>query len=443
MGIKIQRRYALASKILFFWLFSLTFSARAQYTIPDSGFINWLNTNGYSSCLTGNQLDTNCAALLNAKYINISYKNVNNLNGIQFFKGLDSLRCNADTVLQFIPSLPAHLKFFECRNNSITVLPPLPDSLTTLACESNPIATLPPLPGTLKYLTCYNNLLHSLPTLPSGILELYCSGNQIDSLPPLPDSLTIFSCFSNNLKALPALPVGLLQLACANNPLHTLPTLPPLLRNLDCNNDSLTALPSLPDSLSYLGCYHNQLTTIPALPTALTALNCEYNKLISLPDLPDSLNQLYCDNNPTLHCFPVLKTIWDFEFYNTGASCLPNYGNVYISNPSLTSLPICDSSNNTHGCTIISGISEIEEASVSLYPNPANQLINLVFTAPINNALEFELINNLGQTVLKQQLHQGQITAHYPTGNLNNGIYLFILKTNQRTLQTGKLIIMQ
>lgn len=41
--------------------------SKAQFvTIPDTNFVNWLNANGFSSCMSGNDIDTTCSLILAA-----------------------------------------------------------------------------------------------------------------------------------------------------------------------------------------------------------------------------------------------------------------------------------------------------------------------------------------------------------------------------------------
>ena len=412
-------------------------SLQAQYVaIPDSGFAAWLAGNGYLQCMQGNRLDTTCTAVLTAKSLNTSYRRIRTLEGVQYFRALDSLKCNSDTTLTYIPALSKRLRVLECRNDSLTTLPTLPDSLIRLACEFNVLDSIAALPSTLSTFTCYNNKLNGLPTLPAGLKALYCSGNKIDSLPALPDSLVVLSCYSNKLAKLPALPGMLRDLLCSNNLLTTLPALPALLKDLSCYSNKLTALPALPDSLSALSCSHNRLTTLPALPNSLTIINCENNSLTGLPALPDSLFQLFIDNNPSLLCLPQLNTIVDFEFYNTHVVCLPNNGNIYISNPD--TLKLCDSTNNTHGCLQISAVKEISKPSFTLYPNPAR---NFVVVAIEQNAIggDLRVFDNEGRQVRSSKLQM--LNERIETTNLAVGNYVVLINDQQGRTAVNKLVI--
>jgi len=425
--------------VLLFCLLIGGSNVRAQYVaIPDSGFTAWLLNNGYAQCMrNGNQLDTTCTAVLSQTYLNTSYQRIGSLEGVQYFKALDSLNCNSDTTLSYLPALPKSLRVLECRNDSLASLPALPDSLVRLVCEFNVLDSLPALAATLRIITCYNNKLKALPALPAGLTSLYCSGNQIDSLPALPDSLTILSCYSNKLTKLPAtLPSVLVDLLCSGNLLSTLPALPATLQDLSCYSNKLTALPALPDSLQSLNCGHNNLTTLSTLPAGLTLLNCQYNNITSLPALPDSLFQLFIDNNPGLLCLPVLNTIVDFEFFNTGIVCWPNLGNVYVSNPD--TLNVCDSTNNAHGCLQISGIRETGKPLIGLYPNPTRDFFNLSIEQSTMGGT-IRIIDNSGKQVSITRLTM--LNQRVETGNLAGGSYLVMVSDTKGRTSVSKLVI--
>ena len=411
---------------------------RAQYvSIPDSGFNAYLQA-AYPSCFNNGQLDTTCTLIVTAPVLNVSYKHIASLEGAQYFKSLDSLNCNSDTTLVYLPALAKTLRVLECRNDSLTSLPALPDSLIRLACEFNVLNSLPTLPATLNSLTCYNNQLTSLPALPGALRALYCSGNQIATLPALPDSLTILSCYSNKLTVLPTLSAltGLVDLLCSNNQLDSLPALPLSLRDLSCYANTLTRLPALPDSLQFLSCGHNQLAILPALPNSLTLINCEYNQLTSLPALPDSLFQLFIDNNPNLKCLPQLNTIVDFEYFTTGVVCLPNAGNIYYSNPD--TIQPCNSANNTYGCLEINAIKEIAKPAFNLYPNPSKDFVMLSVQQNTPGEV-MRIMNSVGQVLITPELKTPNTT--FSTANFAPGLYMVLVSDRQGQTAVSKLVI--
>ncbi len=412
-------------------------AARAQYVaIPDTAFASWLHSNGFATCMNGNQLDTTCSVLLNATSLNCNAVPIRDLTGVQYFKNITSLDCSNDSIesipafpsmlssincdynrLYSIPALPAVLEFLACGANFINSLPDLPSTLLQLNCDENQLATLPVLPGSLKELTCSNNLFDSLPaTLPDSLQTLECSYDQLSSIPPLPSTLQFLFCSNNYLSSLPNLPPGLINLSCDNNMLTGLPVLPQTLKNLVCNSNILNNLPGLPLSLQDLNCNQNQLSTIPSLPSTLQQLLCQtnqvrslptlpsglwylecggnlldslpvlpaslqilscpsnniinipilpdsvnfldvsVNQLSSLPSMPDSLGFLNCSNNPNLSCLPRFKIVGNLWFNGTAITCLPDYGTVGSSIPSLNTIPLCGSLN-PGGCGVYSNIS--------------------------------------------------------------------------------------
>jgi hypothetical protein len=196
-------------------------TAHAQYVaIPDSFFGKWLNTNGYSSCLTGNStagwhLDTTCTAVLSATNIDFSYADIPDFTGIMYFKNLGYFNCTGNHLTS-LPTLPASLYYLNCNINALTSLPALP-ALSTLSCETNRITSLPALPPTLTNLDCYDNRLTSLPALPPTLAYLECSQNQINSLPALPPTLIHLQCSGNQLSSIPELFGSLTVFDCRYN----------------------------------------------------------------------------------------------------------------------------------------------------------------------------------------------------------------------------------
>lgn len=226
-----------------FLLFSLAIQAQ-WVSIPDTNFGTWLNSNGYTNCLQGNntvgwQMDTTCPAVINAVSIDCSAQGLSSIEGVQYFDSLDTLYCY-NNQLRNLPSLPALLTQLGCSYNQIDSLPSLPIFLNFLGCGANGISNLPKLPITLSYLDCGGNQLSNLPELPNSVTYLSCFNNTIISLPDLPDSLTSFICSDN------------LNLIC----------LPPLKKVVDFTfyNTGITCLPNYPQSNTYS---NPALNTVP------------------------------------------------------------------------------------------------------------------------------------------------------------------------------------
>lgn len=383
--------------IIFMFLFTAKFTSAQWVTIPDPYFVNWLNANGFSSCMNGNLMDTTCSAIVNATYIQCEDSSINSLDGIQYFDNLISITLGQTDsylnamALNIIPAFPPSLENIQIHAASLTSLPPLPDSLIALEIHVNNLTSLPALPNTLHYLLSENTYLNSLPALPDSLETLFCRSNQLTSLPTLNNSLKVLVCSGNNLSTLPQLPNSLRLLGCnSNNNIVTLPALPDSLTTLSCggyyftslpflpntlkflsvsNSPNFTFMPNMPDSLNSLNIYETSMATLPPLhnmkslncwnnllttvilPEKISIVDLVGNKLQSISALPDSMYSFSIDDNPTLQCLPKLNYISDyFSFSNTGLTCLPNYpSGSFTSNPPIASLPLCDLFN-VNGC---------------------------------------------------------------------------------------------
>lgn len=363
---------------------------KAQYiTLPDTNFTNYLVAN-HPSCMVGGQLDTACAKTYFVGGINISNKNIHDISGIEYFHRLFQLDFSQNYVTK-VKQLPPNLLQLFCYDNLIDSIGSFPSTLTRIWCSDNLLDSLPSLPQALTSLECANNNLTEIPPLPPLVTYVSCQYNLLTSLPILNDSILTVYASNNLITALPALPYGMITLGISDNPISVLPTLPNTLQSLNCDRCNLTALPSLPDSLRSLSFSTNNVTTLPALPDSLWTfignsnpidslpnplpptlqrLNCIDCQLSKLPEFPSTLRYLTCTRNnitvlPELpsymvsvsisqnpiSCLPQLKKIDNFYFTNTNVTCLPDYGQILISDPPLSSLPLCNFYNST-GCDV-------------------------------------------------------------------------------------------
>lgn len=275
--------------LLFSLLLSLS-SIRAQYAaIPDVYFGAYLNSNGFSSCLIGNnlvgwQLDTTCNEVLTVKTFSVFDTLVRDLTGINYFDSLQYLECGGNYIAN-IPDLPTSLQYFSCHHNRLSSIPPLPSSIT--------------------YIDCQNNYLVSLPVLPPYLRELHCNHNNLISLPILPDSLSLLHVNNNSLSSLPSLPQSLRDFECSYNSISVLPQLPDSIYWIDCSRNLLQQLPFLPNTIFWLDIDSNQISSISALPTSLTDFFCAYNSNLScLPFIPENVYYNFDLTATNIHCKP-------------------------------------------------------------------------------------------------------------------------------------------
>ncbi len=251
------------------FLLSHFYILRAQWvTIPDPVFVTYLQTN-YPACMSGNQMDTTCSAIVNEDTISMFNLGISNIDAIQYF-----------------------------------------DNLQTLWVPVNSISNLPPLPA--------------------GLLSLDCTNNNLDSLPPLPSTLELLGVGTNHISQL-VLPTGLLYLDCSSNPIHVLPSLPPNLVALYCGNDTLSYLPELPTSLQELYCSANpNLTCLPLIDWNIQALHTWATGIQCIPSngyyaaFDYDINPYFYDDcsvfNPN-GC-PIYKDITGYIYMDINLNCV-------------------------------------------------------------------------------------------------------------------------
>jgi uncharacterized repeat protein (TIGR01451 family) len=450
-------------------LMGLHLTTAAQWvTIPDSAFVARL-AQLYPDCMNGDQLDSQCPAVLAATSLNVGVAGIFDLTGIEYFVNLQELYCYGNNLtalpelpgsltylscdgnsLTVLPDLPGSLTELWCTYNSLTVLPALPGSLTLLSCRNNSLTALPALPGSLTHLNCSYNSLTALPALPGSLIHLWCNDNSLSALPELPGSLRLLDCaqcdlaglpslpssllglycHGNALSVLPALPGALTQLYCFNNALTALPVLPSTILELLCHNNALTALPALPSQLTTLVCYNNVLTELPSLPASLTWLGCQDNDLVALPALPGSLTVLRSENN-SLGCLPNLpqslsnSSLNNFNISSNPFTCLPNYVPA-MSGPNAQWLayPLCDLAdldNNPYGCSSFEGIVGTafdDEDQNCLLEEPEPGLVNIPIKLLDDQGIQLAMTNSLANGVYNFVAGEGEYTVQLVTEDM-------------------------
>ncbi|SFC66688.1 conserved repeat domain-containing protein/Por secretion system C-terminal sorting domain-containing protein [Flexibacter flexilis DSM 6793] len=305
----------LFSTLLFCWAALCAQNVAAQYvTIPDANFRNALKVK-YPTCFNADsQLDTTCALILTDTLLNVSVKNIANLEGVRYFKNLKELNCYG---------------------NLLTSLPPLPDSLKTLICYTNALTSLTTLPSTLTYLHYANNMVDSLPALPAGLEYLNCSNNSMNSLTELPPMLKHLYCSDNSLPSLPAvLPSSLNTLYFPNNLVENLPVLPSQLKILHCANNLLQELQNFPASLSALYCHGNPIYCLPFLPSGMQVISLSNTNITCIPNKPVNMPSSFPICNPInniAQCmtFPMFS---GYVFYDANGNGIKDSSEIGMAN---------------------------------------------------------------------------------------------------------------
>ena len=373
--------------------------AQNYVTIPDANFAKYLKE-VVPNAINGNQLDTSSADVKNLKKIDAEARAIKNLDGVQYFTGLDTLDVgngkdiplNSKNQFSTLPKLPINLKYLICGNVNLDSLPQLPESITSIMCYENNLISLPNIPVNLKYLMLNHNKIKKINFIKNSNIEyLLLMDNKIDSMYEYPKNLKVLNLSLNQLKYINTnLPLSIDTLYIFKNFLNNLPTLPSNLIYLDCNNNNLTSLPSLPNNLKDLNCDNNRLTLLPTLPIHLDVLSCSYNQLSSLPSLP-KLSFLFCDNNK-LDSLPLLtKYIQTLDCSFNNLFSLPqlpkNLSQLICNNNKLHFLPelpkglnwlICSNNNINCFSLFYEKFNDVQNTVLQISGNPIKCLPNYV-----------------------------------------------------------------
>ena len=232
--------------------------------IPDANFEQALIDLGYDNVIDGMVLTANINSV---DSLNLGYKNISDLTGIEDFIALT---------------------FLDCRTNQ----------LTSLDVSNN---------TALTYLNCETNQLTSLDVSQNTALNiLFCSNNQLTSL-DVSQNLNLFRlvCPSNNLNNIDvSFNTDLITLSCYGNPYTDL--------NVS-NNPNLDSLYCGTDSLTSLDVSQNPKLTVLTCNGGLGPLTC-----LNLKNGNNTnMTTFAANNNPYLLCIEVDDPSWSTVNWTT------------------------------------------------------------------------------------------------------------------------------
>jgi Leucine-rich repeat (LRR) protein len=293
--------------------------------------------------------------------LDVSYRGITTLAGIQHFIALQELYCNNNALTTLDVSGLANLEELNCTFNSLTALNVSGlDALRTLYCYQNALTTLDvSTPANLSQLDCSSNALTALDVAGlTNLGSLGCSNNALTALDVAGlTGLWNLECSNNSLTALDVAGLTNLQkLYCDNNSLTALDVAGlNALEILNCSNNSLTALDVAGlNALDELECYNNSLTALDV--SGLTALRnffCENNSLTAL-DVAGLTNLQYfdCANNLlTALDLSGLTALYYFRCYNNLLTALDVSGQAALSYFDCHNNRLTDGTQDITGCT--------------------------------------------------------------------------------------------
>jgi hypothetical protein len=335
--------------------------------IPDSNFEQALiDANIDSDGLNGSILNSDAQQIIGQ--LDVSYRNIDDLTGIEAFINIETL---------------------DCRGNNLTTL--------NLSQNTQLIA----------FSASYNNLTDINLNNIQSLQSIDINNNQLDSLDcSSHPQLYYLMCYTNNLTFLNIENnTNLAYLSCGENQLSG---------NLDISH--------LFD-LEFFACIQNQLTSINVgFHGVMTSFNCRDNNIEEL-DFSScfALQQLYVDSN-NLNYLNLRNNSNDilnlFEsVVNPNLYCIQVDNSAYsTSNPNWSEDA---QSFYSEDCASV-GISDLEYSEFKIIPNPAADWIHIEIDNADNMPIVLSDLN--GKILLRQTLSENEPSIDIR--NLSNGIYL-------------------
>ncbi len=283
-------------KLLFLVFLLSNFFGFAQYTlIPDVNFEKALIIEGIDSGVPDGRILT--SKIITVTTLDVSYRTITDLTGIEDFSSLTSLRCNHNQ-LTFLNLNSPLLQTLICTNNQLT-------SLNISKCLN------------LKTLWCFSNQLINLDITKNIALEiLYCSENKLTDLDFFNNtSLSAIGCSKNQLNSLDV----------SNNK---------ALSSLDCSINKLTSLNiTKNNNLFFLYSYENQLNS-------LNLKNGTNTKLSSID----------FTKNPNLTCIQVDNKSYSDSNWSSKKDLAATYSENCSRTAAATTPPVITATGNQTYC---------------------------------------------------------------------------------------------
>jgi hypothetical protein len=175
-----------------------------------------------------------------------------------------------------------------------------------------------------------------------------------------------------------------------------------------------------------------------------TVAETQYNDTIGLPAAGMYKLTLTSDNNMGLHWWPYDNQ----SQIKAGSFVLKklNGTKINMKNYAYTGTARDDWGSNYSTYFSVAGTGQytgLHKASnvvkLTVYPNPAQSILNIELDETSNQLLEIQLINTLGQTIYTTTSSSNLTQVN--TSNLANGLYTLVVKTNTEILSVKKVII--
>ena len=361
------------------FLFSFNLSAQNTY-VPDDNFEQALIDLGYDTVLDDYVLTANIVGVIS---LDVSLKNISDLTGIEDFNALTTLHCTSNQISSLDISQNAALTGLYCSYNLLTTLDVSQNTaLVSLNCRSNQLNSIDVTQNTaLQQLSCNSNQITSLDiTQNTALTYLHCSINQLSTLDVSQNTgITNLYCYLNQLSALDV---------SQNTALFS----------FDCHGNLISSL-DLSQNMA--------LTTVIAITNQLTNMDIRNGNNTNIADADFQVG-----NNPNLICIFVDDAAWSAA----------NWSYIDLASTFVETQADCDA---------LSLNEEIINQSISLYPNPANDIITIQSDSTITSIILYDVLGKLVNQYFANEID---------ISNLSKGMYFFQITTETGAIANIKLL---
>jgi hypothetical protein len=154
---------------------------------------------------------------------------------------------------------------------------------------------------------------------------------------------------------------------------------------------------------------------------------------INSPNGVDVLHVIKYPNRLGLECEVIQHGV---QLPSVHAISLPNFPHYRTG----TSYPICDSTLVLNITTPIFELPDPAQLQLSVYPNPAREVLHIRFTDPVERELVWHLYNAIGQRVMRRVIGVWEEEVEVDVGSLPEGIYFYGVEQDGRILAGGKVV---
>ena len=154
------------------------------------------------------------------------------------------------------------------------------------------------------------------------------------------------------------------------------------------------------------------------------------------PDYLDEHNGRFCKTpeypNGTYAYFATVDTDWNSAYpYVVGPTFYGNFVKREVNT--------VNENTTTYFATSLSK-TEFDNLNLSIFPNPANDLVAIQFSGVIEDNLQVQLFDITGKLVKSSSINKGSTIAYFDVQTLYNGTYIIKI-TNGKNSTTRRIVI--